>query len=149
MTHRWRSWFRRDQKKAARLVRDPVAVLRAVDAASEQAPRARGPLGQVWDDVQTAIRLSRAWARRDYPGVGRGTIVLIVAGLLYFLSPIDAIIDAIPVLGFVDDALVLGWVVRQVRADLEAFREWERRHRLPAGDEPPARALGPSPIGQS
>src|SRR3954470_2898268 len=135
MAHRWRSWFRRDQKKATRLGRDPMAVLRAGDAAGELAPRARGPLAQVWDDMHTAIRLARAWARRDYPGVARSTIVLIVAGLLYFLSPVDAILDAIPVLGFVDDALVLGWVVRQVRSDLEAFREWELRHRLPSGDE--------------
>jgi uncharacterized membrane protein YkvA (DUF1232 family) len=130
MKHPWRSWFRRDQKKAARLVRDPIAVLRAVDAAGDQAPRARGPLARVWDDVQTAMRLARAWARREYPGVSRSTIVLIVAGLLYFLSPIDAILDAIPVLGFLDDAVVLGWVVGQVRSDLEAFRDWERRHQL-------------------
>lgn len=128
-------------------MRDPLAVLRAVDAASERAPQARGPLAQVWDDMQTAIRLARAWARRDYPGVARSTIVLIVAGLLYFLSPIDAILDAIPVLGFVDDALVLGWVVRQVRSDLEAFRAWERRHQLPSADERAALAIGCSPVG--
>ena len=149
MKHRWRSWFRRDQKKAARLVRDPLAVLRAVDAAGEQTPRARGPLGQVWDDTQTAIRLARAWARRDYPGVARSTIVLIVAGLLYFVSPIDAILDAIPVLGFVDDALVLGWVMGQVRSDLEAFRAWERRHQLSPEDRAATRAIGPSPVAQS
>lgn len=118
-------------------------MLQAVDAARDLAPRARGPLAQVWDDLQTAIRLARAWARRDYPGVARSTIVLIVAGLLYFLSPIDAILDAIPVLGFVDDALVLGWVVRQVQSDLEAFREWERRQRLLTGG---AAAESPSPV---
>jgi uncharacterized membrane protein YkvA (DUF1232 family) len=148
MKHPWRSWFRRDQKKAARLVRNPLAVLRVVDAAKDQAPRARGPLAEVWDDMQTAIRLTRAWARRDYPGVARSTIVLVVGGLLYFLSPIDAIIDAIPVLGFVDDALVLGWVVRQVRSDLEAFRDWERRNRLLSDGERATPALGAAPVGQ-
>ena len=82
------------------------------------------------------MRLARAWSRRDYRGVTRSTIVLVVAGLLYLLSPIDAIIDAIPVLGFLDDALVLGWVFRQVRWELDAFREWESR-RLLGNDEPP------------
>jgi uncharacterized membrane protein YkvA (DUF1232 family) len=129
MKKKWRSWFRREKKKAARLVRDPVAVVRAADAASDKARGARGPLARLWDDLQTAIRLVRAWAHRDYRGVGRGTIVLVVGALLYFVSPVDAILDAIPVLGLVDDAAVLAWVFGQVRAELEAFREWEA-HRL-------------------
>jgi uncharacterized membrane protein YkvA (DUF1232 family) len=142
----WMPWFRREKKKAERLVENPVAVLRAADRASDRAQTARGPLRRIWDDLQTALRLSRAWSRHDYPGVTRGTIVLVVAGLLYLVSPIDAIIDAIPVLGFLDDALVLGWVFRQVRWELEAFREWETR-RLPGTNDPnsPNGAL-PEPI---
>ena len=137
MNKRWQSWFRREKKKATRLVQDPVAVLRAADSASDKARGARGPLGRVWDDLQTAIRLARAWGRRDYRGVARSTIVLIVGGLLYFLSPIDAIIDAIPVLGLIDDVAVLGWVLRQVRSELDVFRDWESRHLL-ASDAVPA-----------
>jgi uncharacterized membrane protein YkvA (DUF1232 family) len=123
----WMPWFRREKKKAERLVENPLAVLRAADRASDRAQTARGPLRRIWDDLQTALRLARAWSRRDYRGVTRGSIVLLVAGLLYLVSPIDAIIDAIPVLGFLDDALVLGWVFRQVRWELDAFREWETR----------------------
>jgi uncharacterized membrane protein YkvA (DUF1232 family) len=126
MKMRWQSWFRRERTNAKRLVRDPVAVLRTLDAAGEKARSARGPLARVWDDLQAAIRLARSWARREYRGVTRGTIVLVVGGLLYLLSPIDAIFDGIPVLGFIDDALVLSWVFGQVRAELDAFREWER-----------------------
>lgn len=104
-------------------------MVRAVERADLKARRiegARGPLARVWDDLQTSVRLVRAWARRDYAGVGRGTIALLVGALLYFLCPIDAIIDAIPVLGYVDDAAVLAWVVGQVRAELESFRSWEQ-----------------------
>lgn len=128
------TWFRREKKKADRLVENPMAVLRAAERASEHARKARGPLARIWDDLQTALRLARAWSRRDYRGVTRGTIVLVVAGLLYLLSPIDAIIDAIPVLGFMDDALVLGWVFGQVRSELEAFRDWENQRQLPANE---------------
>jgi uncharacterized membrane protein YkvA (DUF1232 family) len=135
MKKRWQSWFRREKKKAARLVQDPVAVLRAVDSAGEKARGARGPLARGWDDLQTAIRLTRAWGRRDYRGVARGTIVLIVGGLLYFLSPIDAILDAIPVLGLLDDAVVLGWVLRQVRSELDTFRDWESQRQLAPGPD--------------
>lgn len=136
MKIRWHSWFRRERTKAKRLVRDPVAVLRTLEAAGEKARGVRGPLDRVWDDLQAAIRLARSWARREYRGVTRGTIVLVVGGLLYLLSPIDAIFDGIPVLGFIDDALVLSWVFGQVRAELDAFREWERGPLL-IGQSPP------------
>jgi len=130
MKKRWHSWFRREQKKAKRLVQDPAAVVQAATSADVKARGARGPLARVWDDTQTAIRLVKAWGRRDYRGVERSTIVLIVGALLYFVSPIDAIVDAIPVLGLVDDAAVLAWVLRQTRAELEAFREWEGQRQL-------------------
>jgi uncharacterized membrane protein YkvA (DUF1232 family) len=130
MQRAWHDWFRREKRKAKRLIQDPAAVLRAVMKAGQKADRldkARGPLGRVWDDLRTSVRLVRAWGRRDYPGVGLGTIALIVGALLYFVSPIDAIVDAIPVLGYVDDAAVLAWVFGQVRAELDTFRSWETK----------------------
>ena len=111
---------------------DPLAVLRAADSASAKARDARGPLARVWDELQTALRLVRAWGRRDYRGVSKSTIVLILGGLLYFLSPIDAILDTIPVIGLIDDVAVLGWVLRQVRSELDEFRAWEGTRQLAA-----------------
>lgn len=134
MKKSWFRWFRREQRKARRLVDDPGAIVRAAERADRLAKRidgARGPLAQMWDDLQTSVRLVRAWGRREYTGVGRGTLILLVGGLIYFVSPIDAIIDAIPVLGFVDDAAVLAWVIGQVRAELHAFRAWEDEVRRP------------------
>lgn len=55
---------------------------------------------------------------------------MIVGGFLYLISPIDAISDFIPVLGLVDDAAVLAWVLRRVRAELDTFRDWESRRQL-------------------
>jgi uncharacterized membrane protein YkvA (DUF1232 family) len=135
MQRTWQRWFRREQRQAKRLLHDPLAVVRAAERADSKAKHiggARGPLARVWDDLQTSVRLLRAWGRRDYAGVGRGTIVLLVGALLYFVSPIDAIIDAIPVLGYLDDAAVLAWVAGQVRAELDAFRGWEQM-RIEAG----------------
>ena len=74
-------------------------------------------------------------------------LVAVVAGLLYFLSPIDAIPDWLPGIGFIDDLAVLGWVMRKWSAELEAFRVWkdaqprERQtelQRLPELTEPKA-----------
>ena len=51
--------------------------------------------------------------------------MLVVTGLLYFLAPVDAIPDFIPVLGFLDDAAVIAYVLRAIEADVRAFEEWE------------------------
>jgi hypothetical protein len=61
----WKPWFRREKKKAERLVENPVAVLRAAEHAANRAQTARGPLARIWEDLQTALRLARAWSRRD------------------------------------------------------------------------------------
>jgi uncharacterized membrane protein YkvA (DUF1232 family) len=47
--------------------------------------------------------------------------VLIIA-LLYMISPIDLIPDAIPFLGMVDDVLVAGYALRQATAELERYQ---------------------------
>lgn len=45
-----------------------------------------------------------------------------VAALLYFVSPLDAIPDAIPVLGFADDAAVIAAAVQYLGAQLRRYR---------------------------
>ena len=84
-----------------------------------------GKLRQAWSDIQVLVRLTRAYARGDYRQVSKSTIILIAAALAYFVSPIDAIFDHLPLGGFLDDAAVLAWVVSEVRAEIEAFRAWE------------------------
>jgi uncharacterized membrane protein YkvA (DUF1232 family) len=130
MKRTWQALFGRERRKAKRLLDDPAAVLSAAARASHktnQVDGARGPLAQVWNDLQTSVRLVRAWGRRDYAGVGRGSLALMLGALLYFVCPIDAIIDAIPGLGFLDDAAVLAWTMGQVRHELNAFRAWEKQ----------------------
>lgn len=51
-------------------------------------------------------------------------LTVILAGLIYAVSPIDLIPDFLPG-GFVDDAVVIGWVLKTVHVELDAFREWE------------------------
>ena len=53
------------------------------------------------------------------------TIVMMVAGVLYFITPIDAIPDWIPVGGLIDDATILVWLGRFFRDDLERYKSWE------------------------
>ena len=105
-------------------------MVRAADSAAEKADRSR-----------TARPSVRRFADRGAAGPGLGpTHIRRQSGdaragarrTALFVSPIDAIVDVIPVLGLVDDAAVLAWVFRQVRWELDAFREWEGRPLAPA-----------------
>ena len=49
----------------------------------------------------------------------------IIAALAYFISPIDAIPDVIPVLGYLDDALVVTWVMHQISDEVSKYRRWK------------------------
>ena len=74
----------------------------------------------------TLSRLVHAYLGGRYRDVPKSTLSLIAFGFLYFISPIDLIPDALIPFGFVDDAFVLGWVVKRISGELTKFRTWER-----------------------
>ena len=48
------------------------------------------------------------------PRVPRSTKVMLVPAIAYLASPIDLIPDFIPVVGYLDDAVVLAWAIRTI-----------------------------------
>ena len=53
------------------------------------------------------------------------TIAALTGALIYVLSPIDLILDFIPGIGFLDDALVIGLAIKLAQPDLEKYRAWK------------------------
>ncbi|QXH48227.1 DUF1232 domain-containing protein [Pseudomonas xanthosomatis] len=85
----------------------------------------KGPkLGQLREDVRLMQALCLAWWRGEYRAVSPKALVTIVAGLLYFVSPLDAIPDWLLGVGFLDDIAVLGWVMKTVADELARFKAW-------------------------
>ncbi|MGB8342199.1 MAG: DUF1232 domain-containing protein, partial [Chthoniobacterales bacterium] len=52
-------------------------------------------------------------------------LLWIVTALNYLVDPFDLIPDSIPFLGFVDDAIVVEFVVNKTRQTLDDFMIWE------------------------
>ena len=128
------------------------AVLIAV--ARKRASRG-GWLKGLGEDLSLLQALGVAWWKGEYRAISKPALAAVVAGLLYFLSPMDAIPDWIPGLGFVDDLAVLGWIIRKWSGELATFRAWkeaqsaEVQARLelpPAIDEPRASDKGATPF---
>jgi uncharacterized membrane protein YkvA (DUF1232 family) len=77
-----------------------------------------------WESLQIFIRLLRAQFASKYCAPS-DSILMIVASIVYFVSPFDLIPDSIPVLGFIDDAAVIACVARANVTLISNFRKWE------------------------
>jgi uncharacterized membrane protein YkvA (DUF1232 family) len=95
------------------------------EAAKQAASLPREPFQESWSYFQTMLRLVRAYSEGAYRNVPESTLVVIIAAIIYVVNPLDLIPDAIPALGFLDDATVLALAVRRTRQTLDAFMVWE------------------------
>lgn len=68
-----------------------------------------------------------------YKDYSAGKLLLAIAALIYVFSPVDVLPDVVPVLGWIDDATVLGWATKQLMNELSKYR----RHREAASFPPP------------
>lgn len=84
-------------------------------------------LGKLKDDLRLLQALCLAYWRGEYRAIRPKSMISIVAGLMYFLSPLDAIPDFIPVFGMIDDIAVLAWIMKTLDDELSAFRAWRNR----------------------
>ena len=119
--------FARLKENASAYLRDPDKLRDLVQKAKgkAEAAGASGPLKDMWQSLLSLLRLLRAYASGQYRNVPAKSLVLIVAGILYFVMPIDLIPDFVVGIGFLDDAAVLAWVVSSVRTVVTDFEKWE------------------------
>jgi len=47
-----------------------------------------------------------------------------LAGLAYFICPVDLIPDVVPALGYVDDLAVVGWICSLLSEEINTYRRW-------------------------
>lgn len=82
------------------------------------------PFQQIRLKVKSLGLLLRHYANGSYRNVEGKNIVIILAGMIYFLSPIDLIPDILPVIGFADDIALFTFIYNSVADELEKFEMW-------------------------
>jgi uncharacterized membrane protein YkvA (DUF1232 family) len=92
-------------------------------AVSGKAARRGGKRG-LGENLALLQALCLAWWRGEYRAISGKALVSVVAGLVYFLSPLDLIPDFLPGLGLIDDVAVLAWIMRTWSGELDAFVAW-------------------------
>jgi uncharacterized membrane protein YkvA (DUF1232 family) len=95
------------------------------------------------DRVQAVPRWVGATLSGDYPGTKRARLLTLGAGLLYLVSPIDLMPEALlPVLGLADDAMVVAWLAGQLLGETDDFLRWERERAESGGGSRRGRPAG-------
>lgn len=127
----------RSVAKAGKLLKDPSRALALARRAGVKLDGNAGRLEQVRTELTTMVAMLRAWASGAYTGVSRTALLSIAAGIVYFVSPLDAIPDFLLGFGLLDDVAVIGFIVQQVRAELAAFSAWQvqQQQHQPAVDD--------------
>lgn len=105
-----------DRKRLEKLIQDAVGKLNIIP---------RGPFGEAWPYLLAMVRVARDYQRGGYRDMAMPKLLIIIAALIYFVSPFDVIPDWIPVLGHIDDAFVISLALKSVRPELDAFMAWE------------------------
>ena len=81
-------------------------------------------------DLMTSL-VTDFWTGR-YRDIPYRSVALIVFALSYVTKSNDLLPDSLPVLGEVDDAIVVALCVRMVRPELDAYSDWKLGHASPA-----------------
>ena len=117
--------YRRALRRAADYLKSPERLQNLRQQVRDQLAESNDRVKQLGQDMQLALRLIKAWADGSYRSIPWNSLLMLVAAFIYFIVPLDSLPDFVPIWGFVDDAAILGWTLRQLRKDLEAFRAWE------------------------
>jgi uncharacterized membrane protein YkvA (DUF1232 family) len=102
--------------------------------AQAEKPGALEQIGHKWDDFLSTkgqtlktyledLQLAYKMLRDPNFQLERGKKITLIIALLYIISPVDLIPDAIPLLGMLDDVLVAGYALKQIADELARYKK--------------------------
>ncbi len=121
-------FFRRALGKAFAIVNDPNQMNNLVNTVKTKISNideGRHAMDNFLSKIKTLMRMVRDYIRGDYREIPWKSLIMILAGLLYFLMPLDAIPDFIPGAGFIDDISIIMLVFKSISDDIHNYELFE------------------------
>jgi uncharacterized membrane protein YkvA (DUF1232 family) len=121
-------FYKKAATKALKVAADKNKVLSLVSKAFLyfQKNEDNRPVGEeIKEKFNTLLRLVPALYKKEYTQFPWSSLIKTIAVLIYFVSPLDALPDFIPVVGFLDDFALISWVLSSLHTDITNFENWE------------------------
>ncbi len=114
------------QFKAKKYIKDKDKTKHLVKRAFNKADKKQNIFTDIWENIQSLFGLVSDYSRGKYTEIPVKTIIMVIASVVYFVSPADAIPDLIPGVGFLDDVGVLTFVFESFKSDIEKYALWKQ-----------------------
>lgn len=114
--------FQKSKQIAETIAQNPdraLDVLAIIANRLEYMKRDRGRVGQLYRNSLVIGTLLKAYFRGDYRVLSWHKVVMALASLLYLIYIVDVIPDFIPIIGLLDDAGVIAWVVSLLQKEIK------------------------------
>lgn len=82
-------------------------------------------LGEMTEKFLLLVRMVEAALRGEYE-IDLGSLALLIAAVIYVVSPIDAAPDFLPFVGWLDDVSVVGIIFKILENMILKFEEYEK-----------------------
>ena len=112
------------RRKASGVTEVEVASVDDRAAEVQETFRTAGPLRRFLTDALLLASLIRDYRGGRYRAIPFRSVAAAAFALLYVLSPVDLIPDFIPVVGYLDDAAVVGLCLSMLEHDLARYKVW-------------------------
>lgn len=97
----------------------------------------KGPLLDKVAELKLLFEMLKNNGKKNNRGekfsISPAALAIVVGALLYVISPIDVIPDAIPVVGFIDDAAIITAAITQIKKigdDIKNYKKWKEGSKI-------------------
>ncbi|WFD08841.1 YkvA family protein [Tepidibacter hydrothermalis] len=77
-------------------------------------------------NMKKIYRLVKTYYSDEYKDINIESIVWAIVAINYFISPVDFIPDSMENVGYIDDMIVVYFVLSNIKSELDKFLIWER-----------------------
>ncbi len=85
-------------------------------------------IGKFEQQISLLFSMLKDYKNKTYTDVPWLSIAAITFALLYLLNPLDLIPDFIPIIGYIDDASVIGLTLKMIAEDLQTYKIWKEKN---------------------
>lgn len=108
--------------------------LNAVFSKAREMIKENKELNEIVEEIKLFIDLVRDYVNGNYRELATSSIVLVTAGLVYLVTPIDLIPDFM-FGGFLDDAAVIAYIIKKIQTEIDEYKVWRGNKAAGVNDE--------------